>query len=426
MRTKHKIMDKFWGGIVGTLSKTREMLSINDNNNKQSEMSFFSGIRHNIDKDDCQYFFAINRFFDLLGTKFYITEKIKDIDSPIFDPDCAIRFLSDTGLKIETISINKTAKSLSIVTSKRELGVVCGIEFYDTYGFVHVGSSEFTRTKNEAIKLVEDIKKAFGAPIPDEEQVSVEFTYWNGTYKGSTSRSLGCPKWEKIRDNYTKDVQEDLDDILGLQNPLSRGKLIFWYGIPGSGKTYAIRALMQKWKSMCHFVVVTDPEVFFSNQAYAQTVLVEGEFEDDDDQSDNTPNSPDQKVILLIMEDCPELVITEARSRTSFSMARLLNLTDGILGQGLKMMILITTNEKIDSIDPAFLRPGRCLQNLEFSGLKKDEIKAWMMSRGIDEHDCDTGVLASLYAKVAGNRNYAAESSMNDTPAGFALPKQKK
>ena len=59
-------------------------------------------------------------------------------------------------------------------------------------------------------------------------------------------------------------------------------------------------------------------------------------------------------------------------------------------------------------------------------GLKKDEIKAWMMSRGIDEHDCDTGVLASLYAKVAGNRNYAAESSMNDTPAGFALPKQKK
>ena len=44
--------------------------------------------------------------------------------------------------------------------------------------------------------------------------------------------------------------------------PDGRGQLILWYGEPGTGKTFGLRALAWQWREWCEFHYVTDPETF--------------------------------------------------------------------------------------------------------------------------------------------------------------------
>ena len=48
---------------------------------------------------------------------------------------------------------------------------------------------------------------------------------------------------------------------------------------------------------------------------------------------------------LLILEDAGELITADARAMSGRALSRLLNVTDGLLGQGTRTMLLITTNE---------------------------------------------------------------------------------
>ena len=75
-------------------------------------------------------------------------------------------------------------------------------------------------------------------------------------------------------------------------------------------------------------------------------------------------DSPQWRV--LVIEDAGELLREDAKSRVGQALSRLLNLGDGILGQGLRVIVLITTNEPIQRLHPALLRPGRCLSEIEF------------------------------------------------------------
>ena len=50
-------------------------------------------------------------------------------------------------------------------------------------------------------------------------------------------------------------------------------------------------------------------------------------------------------------------------------MGRLLDLTDGLLGRGLRCLFLITTNGPLGHVHPAVVRPGRCLAPVELGPL---------------------------------------------------------
>lgn len=102
---------------------------------------------------------------------------------------------------------------------------------------------------------------------------------------------------------------------------------------------------------------------------------------------------------LLVLEDCDELIRADAKSGTGQSLARLLNLTDGMLGQGVKVMVCITTNEALGRLHPAITRPGRCLAEVEVGRLSRAEARTWL------GRDLPTGAegatLAELYAARA-------------------------
>ncbi len=79
-----------------------------------------------------------------------------------------------------------------------------------------------------------------------------------------------------------------------------------------------------------------------------------------------------------MLEDCDELIRADAKQGTGQALARLLNLTDGMLGQGLRLLIAITTNEPLARLHPAIIRPGRCLAEIEIGPLTPSEAGAWL------------------------------------------------
>jgi hypothetical protein len=103
---------------------------------------------------------------------------------------------------------------------------------------------------------------------------------------------------------------------------------------------------------------------------------------------------------LLMLEDCDELVSGEAKASAGQSLSRLLNLTDGLLGQGRNALIAITTNEDLATLHPAVVRPGRCLASIEVGRLSYAESVAWLGTpAGVGP---DGATLAQLYALKTG------------------------
>ena len=81
---------------------------------------------------------------------------------------------------------------------------------------------------------------------------------------------------------------------------------------------------------------------------------------------------------LLVLEDADELLRVDAKRATGQALSRLLNVADGFLGQGVRMLLLITTNEPLGRLHPAVIRPGRCLAEVEFTPLTAGESAAFL------------------------------------------------
>ena len=60
------------------------------------------------------------------------------------------------------------------------------------------------------------------------------------------------------------------------------------------------------------------------------------------------------------------------------ALSRLLNITDGVVGQGLDLLVCLTTNEDLHRLHPAVTRPGRCLAEVRIGPLPRSEAVAWL------------------------------------------------
>jgi hypothetical protein len=130
---------------------------------------------------------------------------------------------------------------------------------------------------------------------------------------------------------------------------------------------------------------VLDPEALFNDPRY----LMEAALGDEDDQGAS-------RWRLLLLEDCDELIASDAKRASGQALSRLLNLTDGLFGQGRNVLVAITTNEDIRSLHPAVIRPGRCLAQIEVGPLPPAEAAAWLG----DADELMSGLtLADLYAR---------------------------
>jgi len=279
---------------------------------------------------------------------------------------------------------------------------------------INFGDSDFyIDTYGQSRDLVEKVHIIYEALfeevrlVNDDNRVSINV--WYDSPEGPTyyNRKIEVPKFSEIEHNYSPKVRKHVYDLFKTNKPWERGKLIFWMGPPGTGKTYCVRSLIENWKNDFTINLIVDPESFLRNPCYLKEVVLSHTVGRGD-----TAN-------LIILEDCPRSVLKEARASDSYNMGRLLNITDGILGQGLKLVFLMTTNDDIKDIDKAFLRDGRCLQRLKFDLLDSNSANDWLEK---NEYKGDFKAkedieLARLFAIK--NNLFADAEEEKEEPVGF-------
>jgi hypothetical protein len=110
----------------------------------------------------------------------------------------------------------------------------------------------------------------------------------------------------------------------------------------------------------------------------------------------------DNRWRLIVAEDCDEYVRAGAKAANGQNLARLLNITDGVLGHGAKLIVCLTAAEPLSLVHPSIRRAGRCIADITVPRLTKDEAKVWLGGRKAPRSDDPEGSisLADLYAAV--------------------------
>jgi hypothetical protein len=186
-----------------------------------------------------------------------------------------------------------------------------------------------------------------------------------------------------------------------------------------------VRTLAHAWRDWCDLEVVVDPDRLFADPGYLFETVLSGDRDDENDGSDEhdgsdaadvTDQSIDGPVAprwrMFVLEDCGELLRADALDRNGQALARLLNVADGVIGQGLRVIVCLTTNEDLRVLHPAVVRPGRCLASVEIGRFPADEARRWLTDAGLPEPRV-TGErsLADLVAIAAGRSELAAPDS---------------
>jgi hypothetical protein len=243
----------------------------------------------------------------------------------------------------------------------------------------------------------------------------VAVAFWAGS--GEDLLSAGGPSWRRlllpplleIADNYPTAVAAGLRAFCAEDSGDSLpGRLALWHGPPGTGKTWALRALGYEWRRWCDLHYITDPERLLGGDSAYMLKVLAGRSELDltgrEEESEDRLASKD-RWRLLVLEDAGELLGLAAPAEVGRGFARLLNITDGLLGQGSRALILVTSNEPLGKLHPAALRPGRAMATLEFAPLSAPEADAWLAQRGTEQKLGHPATIAELHAILAGGKS---------------------
>jgi ATP-dependent 26S proteasome regulatory subunit len=133
------------------------------------------------------------------------------------------------------------------------------------------------------------------------------------------------------------------------------GRLVVMDGPPGTGKSYAIRALAKAVDAT--FVAVAPSLVGSLSGPDLVPVLLQ--------------QKRQGRPVVLVMEDADHALAVRTRGDLH-QLSELLNIGDGLLGDLVDLRIVATTNAERDDLDPAVVRPGRLCRRVSMGYLPPD------------------------------------------------------
>jgi len=171
--------------------------------------------------------------------------------------------------------------------------------------------------------------------------------------------------------------------------------LVLFHGLPGTGKTYYIRHLLREMAISNKVVIYMPPNMVDH--------LVEPGFMTFLSQTVSQYSS-EGKFCVLLIEDAEPLLASRSSDTRIQGVTNLLNMTDGLLNDMLKLQIICTFNVELKHLDAALLRPGRLIARKEFKALQELDANLLAQRLGIKYHFSEPATLSEIYAKLK-NKN---------------------
>ena len=202
-----------------------------------------------------------------------------------------------------------------------------------------------------------------------------------------------------IKENYNDDfieIDKKITKHLSIKNKTG---LILLHGEPGTGKTTYIKHLADKIEKQIIFVppmmtgAISDPGFIPFLMKYQDSIL--------------------------IIEDAETAIKDRNITGNANSVSNILNLTDGILGECLKIQIVATFNTERTQIDKALLRKGRLITEYKFENLNTKKTNRLLNKIGIKEKVDKPLSLADIYYYNETNTN-----NNNKSGIGFLVNKK--
>lgn len=187
--------------------------------------------------------------------------------------------------------------------------------------------------------------------------------------------------------NYPKEFRPNIKKITDSLNEESKGLYLF-SGVPGTGKTSFVNYLANTVSKQ--FIYIPNTMV---NSLDNPTFI---------DFLSNFSNS------VLIIEDAEECLKTRGSGNTGM-VSTILNITDGLLGEILKIAIIATYNADDKIIDPALLRKGRLKHKHYFDKLSVEDAQELVEKLELKLTVDKPMSLGDIY-------NHEEESYTNNTP----------
>ncbi len=198
-----------------------------------------------------------------------------------------------------------------------------------------------------------------------------------------------------LSDHYNEDFMEINKQIIKRLNTKNDKGIVLLHGRPGTGKTSYLRYL-------CHHV--RKPIIFITPQIAHELA---------------SPNFisflAEHQNSVLVIEDA-EHIIMEKNGGRSAVLSNLLNISDGLLSDCLKIQLICTFNCEVHKIDNALMRKGRLICCYEFKALVINSAKALSKKLGFNNSIEQAMTLAEIY-----NQNESSFEDVERKKIGFRV-----